>query len=231
MRSTRKALLMLIACAVLISASVFATVAYFTDEASVTNTFTVGKVHIRLDETQVSTDGVPVSPAARTESGNSYHLVPGKTYTKDPTLTVDQSSDAAYVRLKLSITCADELSAAFARHGSTPFAPELLLSGFDSSWRLHSSSYDAAANSFTYEYRYASVVAPSGSDAVLPALFKSFSIPGEFDGDDLSSIAGMSITVQGHAMQRTGFENDEDGAWAAFDKQLAPSAPTPSPSI
>ncbi len=65
MRSTRKILLMLIAIAALVSATVFATVAYFTDEASVTNTFTIGKVQITLDETQVDTDGVPVTPAAR----------------------------------------------------------------------------------------------------------------------------------------------------------------------
>lgn len=74
-------------CAVaLVAGSVLATVAYLTSSASVSNTFTVGNVGITMDESKVDTDGV----ATGTERviANAYHLVPNKTYTKDPTIHI-----------------------------------------------------------------------------------------------------------------------------------------------
>lgn len=232
MRSNRnKALLILVAIAVLVSVSVYATVAFFTDETSVTNTFTVGRVHITLDEAQVNTDGTPVTPANRTEEGNKYHLLPGKTYTKDPVLTVKGESDSAYVRMMVTITCANELTAAYNRYGASTFTPDLLLNNFGTGWTLHASYSDTTNNSLIFEYRYSGPVTPAGTDVRLPALFDSFTIPGAFDGADLASIASMSITVQGHAIQRTGFEGNEELAWQSFNRQLGNSSlPTVAPT-
>lgn len=79
-------------CAVLlVAATVFGTVAYLTDNAAVVNTFTVGQVKLRLDEAKVDAGGKPTGE--RTEIGNSYHLIPGVTYTKDPTVTVLGNSE------------------------------------------------------------------------------------------------------------------------------------------
>ena len=53
MKKTRKILLMAACAILLVCISVGATVAYLTDMKSVTNTFTVGKVAITLDEKDV----------------------------------------------------------------------------------------------------------------------------------------------------------------------------------
>lgn len=237
MRSTRKALLILVTIAVLVSVSVYATVAFFTDETSVTNTFTVGRVNITLDEAKVDTDGRLVTDYKNRTLSNTYHLLPGRTYIKDPTLTVSRTSDSTYVRLMVTITCADELTAAYSRHSLGSFTPNKLLGGFNDGWTLHATYSDTANNSLIFEYRYKSSVTPNGSDVVLPALFESFTVPGEFDGADLASIAGMEIVVVGHAIQLAGFENNEELAWQSFNNQLGssslptvtPASPTPVP--
>ena len=79
--------LLVVACALLlVAASVFGTMAYLTSTDTVTNTFTVGKVKITLDEAQVNTDGKPIKKdgtivqnAAEAErvKKNSYKLLPG----------------------------------------------------------------------------------------------------------------------------------------------------------
>ena len=57
-----KKVLIMISCAVLlIVGTVFATMAFFTDEESVTNTFTVGKITIDLDEAKVDEYGTPIA--------------------------------------------------------------------------------------------------------------------------------------------------------------------------
>ena len=82
--------------AVIIATTVFSTVAYLTATASVTNTFTVGKVMLTLNEAAVGTDGKMISLGERVQS-NNYHLVPNKTYDKDPVITIDASSEASYM--------------------------------------------------------------------------------------------------------------------------------------
>ena len=119
MKTRNKALLMMLCAVMLVAASVFGTIAYFTDSESVANTFTVGKVGLKLDEAKVDVAGNPVdkegnvvtelSNAERTEEGNEYHLIPGHTYVKDPTVTVDAGSEAAYVRMIVTVENIDQL--------------------------------------------------------------------------------------------------------------------------
>lgn len=79
------------------------TLAYLTDSKEVKNTFTVGKVKIALDEAKVDTDGTPIAGEKRVTE-NEYKLMPGHTYTKDPTVTVLEGSEDCYVRLKVTFT-------------------------------------------------------------------------------------------------------------------------------
>ena len=105
--------LVLALCAVLlVVGTILGTVAYLQDTASVVNTFTVGNVHLKLDEAVVDEKGEPTG--GRTETGNAYHLIPGETYTKDPTVTVLKGSEESYVRMMLTLNCASELDAIFA---------------------------------------------------------------------------------------------------------------------
>ena len=54
------------------------TLAYLTSQETVTNTFTVGKVEIKLDEAKANADGTLVPNADRVKE-NSYKLIPGHT--------------------------------------------------------------------------------------------------------------------------------------------------------
>ena len=86
MKTKSKALLLTLCAVLLVAASVLGTMAYLTSTDTVTNTFTVGKVEIKLDETDVTN---PTGPRVQ---ANSYKLMPGTTYTKDPTVTVKAGS-------------------------------------------------------------------------------------------------------------------------------------------
>ena len=91
-------------CAVaLVVGSVFATIAFLADFSAVSNTFTVGSVGIDMKETKVDENGIAIEGAAKVD-GNSYHLIPNKTYIKDPTIYIDktEAKDMMYLFVKSS---------------------------------------------------------------------------------------------------------------------------------
>lgn len=88
-----KVLLTLVCAVLLVAASVMGTLAYLTSTDSVKNTFTVGNVKITLDETDVDNS----TPNQERDQENTYHLLPGHTYTKDPTIHVDANSEDCYL--------------------------------------------------------------------------------------------------------------------------------------
>ena len=123
MKTKRKALLLSLCAVLLVVASVMGTMAYLADSKTVTNTFTIGQVKIELDEAKVTTDGTPVEGADRVKA-NEYKLMPGHTYTKDPTVTVKAVSEKSYVRMKVTFNNASQIIALctdpkFAEDGPT----------------------------------------------------------------------------------------------------------------
>ena len=58
----------------------------------------------------------------------------------------------------------------------------------------------------------------------LKALFTKFTMPGEITGEQLETIQGLEIVVEGHAIQTASFD-DADAAWAAFDAQYKAANP------
>ena len=100
MKKRTKVLLLLLSAVLLVAASVFGTLAYLTSQGSVNNTFTVGKVGIKLEETLVTEYGVAKEPRTMTSS-NAYKLIPGHTYKKDPTITVSADSEDCYIFVKI----------------------------------------------------------------------------------------------------------------------------------
>ena len=109
-----KKVLALTACAsMLVTASVMGTLAYLTSQDTVVNTFTVGKVNIELDEAKVNTDGTYATNHANRVKANEYHLIPGRTFYKDPTVTVLKGSEDAYVRMLVKVTDMEQLKAVF----------------------------------------------------------------------------------------------------------------------
>lgn len=77
---------------VLVVGSVFGTIAYLTASSAVSNTFTVGSVAITMWESKVDSNGV-ITNATNPEKvhTNSYHLVPGGIYMKNPTIEITSS--------------------------------------------------------------------------------------------------------------------------------------------
>lgn len=211
--------LLLILCAVLlVGVSVLGTIAYLTDQAEVKNTFTVGKVEITVDEAEVNPDGTLATPANRVTQ-NNYHLVPGGSYAKDPTVTVLKGSEESYIRMLVTVNCANELDAIFAATGG--FAYDSILSGFNATkWTCVGETPNTATNTVTYEFRYKNAVKPTATEnAVLEPLFTSVTIPAALDSSDMEAIKDLEIIIIGHAIQKAGF-NDEASAWAAFDAQI-----------
>lgn len=92
-----KAILMALCAVLLVAASVMGTLAYLTSTDTVTNTFTVGKVEITLDETD--TDDSTVD--ADRDTANKYKLMPGHTYTKDPIVHVAAGSSDCFLFVKV----------------------------------------------------------------------------------------------------------------------------------
>ena len=104
-RKTQKKLrklLTLVSCAVLlVCVTIGATVAYLTSQDQVVNTFTVGNVAITLDEADVNPDGTYVNGVNQRVDKNEYHLLPGHSYIKDPTIYVDNDSEDCYIYVKI----------------------------------------------------------------------------------------------------------------------------------
>lgn len=205
--------LLVVACALLlVAASVFGTMAYLTSTDEVKNTFTVGKVEIKLDEAKVNPDGSLVEKADRVKA-NEYKLLPGHTYNKDPMVTVLSGSESSYVKMTVTFSKANELDAIFAPGGADLTS---IFNGYDSTtWIAKGNTKDATANTRTYEFWYKEAVGAPTDDVALDALFDSITVPGTITGEQLATIADMTITVNAYAIQADGFA-DAATAWEAI---------------
>lgn len=210
-KTKTKALLMSLCAVLLVAASVLGTMAYLTDSKDVKNTFTVGNVAIKLDEAKVDDMGNLVKnqdgTLADRVTQNAYKLLPGHTYTKDPTVTVLAPSVASYVRMKVTFNNATELikictdpEYADEETGLEKAYPEVRMLKFSTNselfWvsPLHPENgtldmedgindpkycvYDQKADTLTYTFYYADVL--NGTDTVTAA-DKNVVLPTLFD--------------------------------------------------
>lgn len=242
MKTRRNALLLSFCAVLLVVASVFGTVAYMTSKDQVKNTFTVGKVAINLDEAKVTEDGKPVEGADRVKE-NSYKLLPGLTYTKDPMVTVLDGSEASYVRMKVTFNNARTIidmctDPEFAEDGPTGveeayplirmvnfveanamkwdgIIPDNMVDTEDMLANPKYFAYDKEADTLTYYFYYNETVAAPNGDVALPVLFDSITVQNWVTGDQLKELDGFQINVEAEAIQAAGFDKAED-AWAAF---------------
>ena len=202
------------ACAMLlVCVTIGATVAYLTADDKVVNTFTVGTVNIKLDEAKVDTDGKAIEPEERVKE-NSYKLLPGHTYDKDPTVTVLEGSEPSYIKMTVTFSKANELDAIFADDGGAKLLE--IFNGYDAANWIYKGNTKDAGNTRTYEFWYKDVVDALEGNVELDALFDSITVPGTITKEDLAKIEGMTITVNAYAIQADGFAN-ADAAWAAYN--------------
>ena len=191
MKSAKKAIIAALCAVMLVVGSVAGTMAYLTSTDEVVNTFTVGNVAITLDETDVDNS---TADAAR-DKANSYKLMPGHSYTKDPIVHVASGSEECYLFVKVvnEIAAIEDQS----NNGSTTVASQMENNG----WQ----AVDGVSNVYVYA---------TGSDAktVVSAtnnktVFGTFKIDGEsVNNNILEDYTGKTITVTAYAVQKDGFE-------------------------
>ena len=209
----KKSIALVMMAVLLVAASVMGTLAFLTSHDEVVNTFTVGKVAIKLDEAAANTDGTLVPNADRVKT-NSYKLLPGHTYNKDPMVTVLKGSEPSYIKMTVTFSKANELDAIFAPTGADLTS---IFKGYDAAnWIAKGNTKDATANTRTYEFWYKEAVGAPDGDVALDALFDSITVPGSVTKEQLATIEGMTITVNAYAIQADGFA-DAGAAWAAFN--------------
>ncbi len=189
--TTTKILGLILAAVLLVCATVMGTLAYLSDTDTVTNTFTVGNVAITLDEAPVDLGGT-VIPGDRVKE-NTYKLIPGHSYTKDPTVHVDDASEDCW----LFVTVTNEIAA--IEGGSEKVADQMKTLG----WTLVDGTADT--------YAYATVVS-AGADVTV---FETFTVDGTVDGNTLAAYADKQITVTAIAIQADGLATAGE-AWAAY---------------
>ncbi len=211
-RKLRKVLLTLCSALLLVSLSVGMTIAYLTDTTEVvTNTFTVGNVNIKLDEAEY-VEGV--ATGKRTETGSSYKLMPGLSYEKDPTVTVETGSESCFVRMRVTIEGIADILAQYAA-AEKEFLPQYCVEGWDDTIWL-SKGYDATTGELEFWYKE-EVATPK----TLEPLFTKIVVDGEvFDEDNMDLLKNVKIKIAADAIQSAGFDSQE-AAWTAYNTQKA----------
>ena len=194
-KNLKKLLLAVCCAALLVCVSIGATVAYLTSKDTVTNTFTVGKVAITLDEAKVTADGTEVEGADRVKA-NSYKLMPGHEYKKDPTVHVTAGSEACYVFVKVE----NGISAIETTESGKTITEQITI---DKGW--------TALNGETGVY-YKEWKTGDPADLVV---FEKFTIADTVKDTDLAKITkDTKIEITAYAIQKDGFTEVKD-AWTA----------------
>ena len=231
MKKTKIALTLV--CAILlVAASVMGTLAYLTATTdTVTNTFTVGKVSFvagaGLDEAKVNTDGELLDTTdkvytnaegqtlAKRVTSNTYKLVPGHEYVKDPTVHMGTDSEDCYLFVKVVNPISD------IEDSTNTLASQMI----DKGWKAVGNNYD---NIYVYVGTTSGATTPApvskGTDIVV---FEKFKIA---SNADVSGYANTKIEVIAYAVQADGFE-DKTAVQildAAFPSLKTPVDPEPA---
>lgn len=206
MSKIKRALLTVVCAGALVVGSAAATVAYLTSEDSVKNTFTVGDVAITLDEGDTDgdsnvADNVTVDGVVR-DKANKYHLIPGKTFDKDPTVHVGEGSEDCWLFVRVE----NEIAGIEEQADGKSIVSQMTANG----WSL----VQDETNVYAYERKVS-----AGEDV---NVFETFTIAGEtVDNAELAEYetgadGHEAITVTAYAVQFEGF-GSADAAWdAAF---------------
>ena len=230
MKSVKKSLLLVLCAVLIVAASVLGTLAYLTDQETVTNTFTVGQVQIDLNETDVDNDD--------NTKANDYHLLPGQTYTKDPTVTIKANSEPSFVRMFVTVQDYPDLHVICTEHhdGSADTNPyyfsfddkyyyvklEKFTTGFSNDeWQCvgvewNSESIDTAVYEFRYVGGSDGITEKKTADDDLPALFETLEVPGWMDNDDLLALSKGYMYYPAHGAMTTKKAEEMDGYSAGY---------------
>lgn len=217
---TKKRFVAILLCVTLVAlAAIGATFAYLTDTKTVDNTFTMGNVAIKLDETNVN------DPEGDRVTRNTYNVYPGAVVTKDP-IVHNTGKNAAYIRATVNVSNWMNLVGAYYPDFKETFpndgykaALNLLVGELGEGWSVVGveagdtftiGQFDAK---FILKYNGALDGAlAAGADTT--AMFQTVTIPAGIDNANTESFSGVKVVAQ--AIQADGFDTWE-AAFAAYD--------------
>lgn len=200
----KKTLTVLLALVLVIAMSVAGTMAYLTSKDEVVNTFTVGKVQIKLDEAKVNEYGQKLNAAgnvaqesdtlAARVKANEYKLIPGHEYVKDPVIHFQPKSEASWLFVKVE-------------NGIKDIVADKSIEA-----QIASNEWTLLAN--TDNVYYKSVSANTSETAAVDyPVFGSFTLK---SGADVARYEKAQIKVTAYAIQADGFTAPE-AAWAELN--------------
>ncbi len=213
---TKKRFVAILLCVTLVAlAAIGATFAYLTDTKTVDNTFTMGNVAIKLDETNVN------DPEGARVTSNEYNVYPGAVVTKDP-IVHNTGKNAAYIRATVNVSNWMNLCAAYYPDFKETFpndgykaALNLLVGELGEGWSVVGVE---AGDTFTigqfdakFILKYDGKLA-DGDDTT--AMFQTVTIPAGIDNANTDSFKEVKVVAQ--AIQADGFDTWE-AAFAAYD--------------
>ena len=197
------------------------TLAYFTDTKSATNTFTVGDVKIKLDESNVN------DPDGDRVTSNEYTGVfPGIQYKKDPVVT-NTGKNGAYVRAVVTIENGMNWMGLYNENVWTAPQAEafmkLICNKMGDGWSLEDYDYvtnaERGSTDFVAVLKYDGVLATGKATT---AMFENIMLPADATTNDITTRVAQNgvfhIDVVAQAIQADGFTSWND-AFKAFDAQ------------
>lgn len=219
---TKKRFVAILLCVTLVAlAAIGATFAYLTDSKTVKNTFTVGDVKIKLDETNVN------APEGDRVTSNTYNVYPGAVVTKDP-IVHNTGKNGAYVRAVVTIE--DGVNWLGLYNENVWTAPQeaafnaMINNTLGDGWELVDIAYDMSGpnhptSDFVATLKYTKVL-EAGKDTT--AMFSQIAFPTKLTGNDVTTRIGQNgefgINVVAQAIQADGFDTWK-AAFDAFDAQ------------
>lgn len=213
---TKKRFVAILLCVTLVAlAAIGATFAYLTDSKTVNNTFTMGNVAIKLDETNVN------DPTGDRVTSNAYHVYPGAVVTKDP-IVHNVGENAAYIRATVNVSNWMNLCAAYYPESGFEFTKpgyekslELLVGTLGEGWSVvgvtRGDTFTLGQIDAKFILKYDGKLA-AGADTT--AMFQSVTIPAGIDNANTDSFKEVKVVAQ--AIQADGFDTWE-AAFAAYD--------------
>ena len=213
---TKKRFVAILLCVTLVAlAAIGATFAYLTDSKTVNNTFTMGNVAIKLDETNVN------DPTGDRVTSNAYDVYPGAVVTKDP-IVHNVGKNAAYIRATVNVSNWMNLCAAYYPDFKETFpndgykaALNLLVGELGEGWSVVGVE---AGDTFTIgQFDAKFILKYDGKLAAgenTTAMFQTVTIPAGIDNANTESFSGVKVVAQ--AIQADGFDTWE-AAFAAYD--------------
>ena len=223
--SKKKVFALALATCVIVLSIASSSIAYFTDTAKLTNTFTSGNVTIELSEAQVKKgelghlvqDGdIRVTGTATGVENNSYKassLFPGQQIYKDPTIK-NTGNNPAYIGAVIRVTSSGI---------KTAYTESSIKELFDN--KLNISNASVTVKPVDGGYDIYIVYADARTNGQQVVLFEGLTIPSEWGNTEMVYLDNLKIVVEAYAVQVDGFANADAALYGAFPAVF----PNPTP--